>query len=938
MMYSISRLRCLFTHQATVCFPPSISVLGSWIEGTRQHHQFYQIHLLKMPTPTVTMPVGSLSATILPAVCVNGETKNGRDTLPAMIRIHDALSEDALGNLTDISNSPGHKTTKEKSLSSAFAAIQASRPGSRLKRGSVLKTFPSFTKEDTKTKDQDSTESGTPELIATPKLKAQDKKASPANASKLRRQQFRNSLRNPFRNKSDGPSEKTTDSTSSDDKISDILLPPPTIEPDTPKLARFSFEGFLYSDRKDNTTAKGKQHEKRSSIPMTTQGKGPSSRSLNAGLGAMDTDEDKLSGHYRTPSSSYPTEGVRTPPVHPKSPPGTIRGRLLSTISRYSLTNSRLSALRSSSSSPSSTRATWDENDLATPSEVPDASVENPYDDPEFDGGREIAEVMKLTNPDSPSNPTVADLEETEKVADTMTSPATDSKGNGQETEWQVPDSWQVPPEMPMSQEDYRQSARSARTTDDNGMAVNQVEQPTLTKKYWEELDKLEMELGNTVEPKSDDKGKGADKTNNPKLMVPEQPLQGKCGTDEQPFKRYTPKDLRVPAIRAEVMANPIAHTYLLNKRWLLRDGIAGQKTDDKGQGVDETSKESFQRYTLTDIRRPEVQADVMANPAKHLYLADELKQLQKGVGTTTDYMELIEFWDILRRILRCGKAGEKTGTSTETTATSPFASGGTDPLKRNTRIEEPVAGPSTTTKNQDPTTLVPHYPDGSKVVHTRGGSDFLLTLDGFSGPLKDTEPAQPNAITIRDSLTRRTQLSSEGAASASSLRVFHSNKIRSKSISTTSLAPSRTPKMVAKASKRRLSNESLGSRIRQRVGHSRFNCWLVKRLRLRGSADKWDTSTEQAARNARRREKRNRQKRIRLSKEKRAKTVKDNGKVVDLNGKKAEPDKMVADQQKGSIAKRTGSWIRKKKSDLALSGFLTGELWEEIKVKKENK
>jgi hypothetical protein len=855
------------------------------------------------------MPADSPSAHV-PAVRVNGETKDSQDSLPALIRIRAALSEDTLGNLSDVSNSPGHKTTKEKSLSSAFAALKANRPGSRLKRGSVLKTFPSLTKEDAKTKDQDPSESGMPESTATPKLKAQDKGASPANASKFSRQQFRNSLRHPFRTKSDGPSEKTTDSTSSDDKISDILLPPPTIEPKTPKLARFSFEGRLYSDRKDNATAKGKQPEKRPSVAMTSQGQGSSFRTFSAGLGAMNTDEDKLLGHYRTPSSSYPTEGVRTPPIHPKSPPGSIRGRLMSTISRYSLTNSRLSALRSSSSSPSSTRATWDEKDLGTSSEVPDAAVENPYDDPEFDGGQDISEGMTLTNPDSPSNlgpsnPTVADLEElTEK-----------------EKEWRG-----SLPKMPMSQKEYRQFYGLACSEDDNGTAVKQVEPPTLAEMYQKELDKLEMELGNTVEPKSDDKGKGVDETNDPKLMVPEQPLPGKCGTDEQPSKKYT---------AAEVLANPIAPTRVLHKDWLLRHLVPGD-------GADEISKESGQRYALMDICRPEVKADVRANPAKHGYLADELEQMMKDRGAPLNIIELMALWLELKAILYCGVC-EGACTSTEKTAMSPFASGRTDPFKPNTPIEEPVAGPSTTTESQNPTASVPHYPDGSRVWHTRGGSDFLVTLDGFSGPLKDTEPApaQPKE-SILDSFIRRrrAELSSEGAASGSSLRVFHSSKNRSKSISTASLAPSQTPRLVelAKTPKRRVSSESLGSRIRQRAGHSRFNCWLAKRLRLRGSAHKWDTPSGHAARDARRRDKRNRQKRARLMKEKSPKTVKDNEKVVDLNEKKTEPGKVVGDDQKGSIAKRTGSWIRKKKSDLALASFLTRELWEETKVKKENK
>lgn len=71
----------------------------------------------------------------------------------------------------------------------------------------------------------------------------------------------------------------------------------------------------------------------------------------------MPVESRRVSDHYRSTSSSYPTQGIRTPEVG-NSPPATVRGRKFFSIGRYSKSNHRLSQLFSSSAS--STRAQLD--------------------------------------------------------------------------------------------------------------------------------------------------------------------------------------------------------------------------------------------------------------------------------------------------------------------------------------------------------------------------------------------------------------------------------------------------------------------------------------------------------------------------------------------------------------------------------------------------
>jgi hypothetical protein len=94
------------------------------------------------------------------------------------------------------------------------------------------------------------------------------------------------------------------------------------------KLATpFYLRPFSALDKRDIAP----QKEKRSAIPVPVESR-------------------RISDHYRSTSSSYPSQGIRTPELG-SSPPGTVRNRHFFSISRYSKSNTRLSQLFSSASS-----------------------------------------------------------------------------------------------------------------------------------------------------------------------------------------------------------------------------------------------------------------------------------------------------------------------------------------------------------------------------------------------------------------------------------------------------------------------------------------------------------------------------------------------------------------------------------------------------------
>ncbi|OIW31743.1 hypothetical protein CONLIGDRAFT_641527 [Coniochaeta ligniaria NRRL 30616] len=195
--------------------------------------------------------------------------------------------------------------------------------------------------EDVKTRDrQDSSTASNAPLVP-----ISNKQQQTATEDLSRRASDR--LRHPFRNsgskgkKTGSPSEPTpsamnpwaTDKQPSDenhDKKS--ILNRLTDAPELPfeKLAApFYLRPFSALDKRDFVPPK----EKASAIPVPVESPGR-----------------RVSDHYRSTSSSYPSQGIRTPDLL-NSPPGTLRNRNFFSIGRYSKSNNRISQLFSSASS-----------------------------------------------------------------------------------------------------------------------------------------------------------------------------------------------------------------------------------------------------------------------------------------------------------------------------------------------------------------------------------------------------------------------------------------------------------------------------------------------------------------------------------------------------------------------------------------------------------
>jgi hypothetical protein len=253
---------------------------------------------------------------------ISSNKKNGRDMAPSSNCDDNDVYNHASEN-NDGEAGSEYKKTKENGGNSPFATLHTAKPGSRLKRGSVLKTF------QIRSKDKDSSQSSSSALMESSSLTSNDSQVlQNANGTKLPRppsgsnlrKTFRNSIRNPFRTRSENTLQTSTESSSIDETIPQDNTAPPVAGVDTPKLEAFSFEASLYPHKTDNN-----ESGKRLSVPTTLK---PAADCIY-GLGEAKPKDDAVTsglGHYRSPSSSYPSEGVRTPPDHPKSPPRTYKG------------------------------------------------------------------------------------------------------------------------------------------------------------------------------------------------------------------------------------------------------------------------------------------------------------------------------------------------------------------------------------------------------------------------------------------------------------------------------------------------------------------------------------------------------------------------------------------------------------------------------------
>ncbi|RKU45887.1 hypothetical protein DL546_008309, partial [Coniochaeta pulveracea] len=280
----------------------------------------------------VRMAIDSFAAHTLPEMPTS--KRNARDTLPSSTR-NDAVANDVHHSLKgeDGEADLGNGTAKENGGDNPFATLQPSKPGSRLKRGSVLKTF------QIKSKEKDSTQSSSSSstascypivmdsqlLLSNSTVKANDEKLRRPASGSILRKTFRNSIRNPFRTKSENALQTAAESTSTDESVSQGNLPPPVAKVKTPQLETFSFEASQHTDKAASNMHTMPEPQDLLSVPTTIKPVSDwTSRLENARID-HGTDTSGL-GHYRSPSSSYPTEGVRTPPEHPKSPPRTFRG------------------------------------------------------------------------------------------------------------------------------------------------------------------------------------------------------------------------------------------------------------------------------------------------------------------------------------------------------------------------------------------------------------------------------------------------------------------------------------------------------------------------------------------------------------------------------------------------------------------------------------